>query len=73
MGGFEEVSLQIWKRERKGCRTCPKQVETDFKVFSNPILVEMTVLVIFTEISMSFASFWVIMLHHIPEGFCPGL
>jgi len=33
----------------------------DFKVCSNHILVEMTVLVIFTKIGLSFASFWVMM------------
>jgi hypothetical protein len=32
----------------------------------------MTVLVIFTKISMGFAFFWD-MMHHIPERFCPGL
>jgi hypothetical protein len=65
--------LQIWKGDRKGCRIYPKPVETDFKVYSNHILVEMTVSVIFTKVSKSFASFWVMMMHHIPEGFFPGL
>jgi hypothetical protein len=44
-----------------------------FKVCSNNILVVMTVQGIFTKISMGFASFCVMMLHHIPELFCPML
>ena len=67
------VWLQIWKGERKVCSTCPTPVGTEFKFCSHHILVKITVLVIFTEISMNILSSWVIMLHHIPEEFFPGI
>jgi hypothetical protein len=45
----------------------PQTIEADFKVCNNHILVERTVLGIFTKISLVFASFWFMLPHHIPE------
>ena len=62
-------------REKEKCVVlAPNQWKQIFKVCSNHISVKMTVLGIFTKIliSMSFASFWVMMLHLSQRDFALG-
>jgi hypothetical protein len=59
--------------KEEGIGLVPNQWQQIFQVCNNNVLVEVTILGVFAKISMRIAAFSDMMLHHIREGFCPGL